>query len=304
MLGEILPVSLEDKGAVIQYTRNNLIPSLVGEDLDAERILLILHRIGTWRAKPLRTEAEGLADSYIALYAGINPVPKNRLELESELAKLQVIDPERFSPYAVNYLKGNYRILGCFSPNQQMAQIAPETSEYFTGAIPVSTLDYHQPEGYIYFPPIFNIHKLMAFICNTFDGRFTISRKPEDVAKTIVDFYFWGLMMVHPFLGGNHRAYDRFVEYGFSKKGLRKNVPLDNTLNISPSHPFNLALYKERGRLLKNNGFTGQNFNLSHWKELDKYLRYQHELNDFLFDCQASDCANTEEAAKALLSWQ
>lgn len=303
MFAEILPVSLEDKREVIGYIRQNLIPNLARTDYSSEQVLLILHRLGTWRVRPAIVETQVVIDGYSAFFAGVNPVPSDRLTLEKILTELHVKGSDRFTPYG-NYLRGGYRILGCFAPNPEIAQYVPEAAEYFTGAIPLSTKDYQSPESPTYYPPIFNIHKLMATICNTFDGRFESAIKEEKMAKAIADFYFWGLVMVHPFLGGNHRAYDRFIEYGFLKQGLCIETPLNETLNIPNSDPFNQALYSERRRLLVEAGLANQEFNLGRWKDMDKYLTYQHQLNDLLERCLIDDCVDTEPAALALLAWR
>lgn len=303
MFAEILPVSLEDKRAVISYIRQNLLPSLVKPDYGSEQILFILHRMGTWRAKPAMVETQVVIDGYSAFFAGVNPVPRDRLTLDKILAELHVTGSDRFTPYG-NYLRGGYRILGCFTPNPNIAQHVPEAAEYFTGAIALSTKDYQSPESPTYYPPVFNIHKLQATICDIFDSRFKSSQTADEVAKCIADFYFWGLVMVHPFLGGNHRAYDRFIEYGFLKKGLHMETPLNETLNIPNSDPFNRALYSERRRLLVEGGLADQEFNLGKWKDMDKYLRYQHQLNTLLERCLVDECVNTKPVSSALLAWR
>lgn len=299
MQAEILPVSLADKQTAIDYTRAALIPHLVESDFDSERVLRILHRVGTWRASLGTAESNMRIDGYIAFFGGADGVPTTLLDLETKLAELST-DSSRYSPYGY-FIRGNYRILGCFAPNPLMAPYAPETAEHFVAAIPVNTQDYHNRVSPVYYPPVFNIHKLLNTVTTTFDNRIELVQTPEQLAKLVADFYFWGLVMLHPFLGGNHRAYDRFMEYAFAKKGLHLEAPLNETLNIPNNDPFNRTIFTERHRLLQQANLVAPDLNDPQKKA--KWLTYQHQLGEMIIDAINSDCAKTEQAAKAILAW-
>lgn len=299
---EILPVSLIDKEQVINYIRSTFIPKQAERDDLSEKVLKVLHRVAVWGSKPDNVYTVPLTEGFIALYANLSPIPRDAIELHSAVSQLISESEHRFSKYG-NFVWGNYRILGCFAANPRFTACAPETETYFTGAIPISTRDYQHPTTPLYYPPVFNIHKIMAKITDQFDDRFMVATYPDEIAKNVADFYFWGLVMTHPFWGGNHRGYDRFIEYAFFKKGLKIETPANETLNIPNNDAFNLAVFKERRRLLNEAGINSRTFNLRGWKDLHEWLAYQHRLNEFLYTGLNEDCAQTEEAAQAMLRW-
>lgn len=303
MQTEILPVSLEDKAAVTTYIRQNSIPSLVEKDLGAEKSLQILQRIGTWRSQLGTIESDHVISGYILFYGGINPLPEDAFEREQALAEFIARGNNQFSPLG-NYLRGNYRVLGCFAPNVRLAEFAPEAGNYFTGAIPVSTANYRSPESPAYYPPVFNIHKPMASICTKYDDEIVHCDTPDEIAHAVVRFYFWGLVMTHPFLGGNHRGYDRFIELAFAAKDMPLLTPQNETLNIPNNDPFNLSLFEERTRLLKEANLDHQTFDLHGWKDVNDWLTYQHNLNEAFTDWLNDDSARLDEAVAAILNWR
>lgn len=300
MNAEILPVSLAEKAIVINYIHQTAIPSLVRRDYPSEQVLRILHRLGVWYSKPAIADQDFLNQSYIAFYADIEPIPLRKEELDREIAA--ILQPDKFTPYCY-YLRGHYRILGCFAPNSKIAPFIPIANEYFTGAVPVQTKDYLHQESPLYYPPIFNVHKHMAIICDNFDNEFDIANNLREATKALADFYFWGLAIVHPFIGGNHRAYDRFIEYAFAKKGVHLIIPLNDTLNIPNDHPLNIALYQERRIFLEENGLDNQNFNMNGWKDKMRWLQYQQRLDEILTECLHRHSTRTEQMAQAILNW-
>lgn len=302
MVTEILPVSLENKATVIKGIRDKLIPALIERDYPAEKVLAVLHRAGTIYSKPETLTHEFLRESYIAFYAGINPVPPHKEELDALIAILKY-DTNRFTTYCY-CLKGGYRILGCFAPNPEIGQFASDANEYFTGALPLRNRDYHYDETPFYHPPVFNLHRLMGRICNDFDYRFGYAKTDQDIAEEVARFYYWGLIMCHPFTGGNHRAFDRFVEYAFATKGIKVRVPLNETLNIPNKSPFNVALYKERRRFLEEAGLAGQEFDMKGWKDMESWLRYQDKLNQALRNHIEENDTRVKKVTQALLSWR
>lgn len=301
MQSEILPDSIEDKSKTLTAIRGSLIPALTEKEYRAEKTLLILHRIGTFHAKRGSLEQDLLNEDYTAFYGGIDFTKLNRIQIQEQLQSLKS-DSFRFSRFGP-YYKGGYRILGCFSPDPRIAEFAPEAEEYFTGAIPIVTGDYQVDYSQPYFTPVFNIHKLMNSISTNFDNRLSISETPEEIAQNTANFYFWGLAMVHPFIGGNHRAFDRFIEYSFAKKGFTLEIPLTQTLNIANDNPFNTAIFAERRALLNRWGFTNQDFSLRTEEGLNEWLEYQHSLNERLSECIDTSCADTSNIAKAILNW-
>jgi len=302
MTEEVLPVSLSEKERVINYIRNIFIPKQAERDDSSDKVLRVLHRIGVWGSKPDNIYTAPLTEGFIALYANIDPIPRDTIELHSAVSQIITENDNRFSRFG-NFVWGNYRILGCFAANLKLSEYAPETNTYFTGAIPISTRDYQHPTTPLYYPPVFNIHKIMAKITDQFDNRFAVASYPDEIAKTISDFYFWGLVMTHPFWGGNHRGYDRFIEYAFFKKGYKIEIPTNETLNIPNNDAFNLAIFKERRRLLNTAGINPSPFNLKGWRDLNAWLTYQHGLNEFLYSYINEDCAQTEVATQAMLKW-
>lgn len=303
MINEILPVSLEDKFAAISYIRQDLIPDLVTKDYSSARCLLILHRVGTWQAKSGDIDTNVLIKTFTAFYGGIDPIPNSLLGLEKELAELMTAGPDKFIPSG-SYMKGNYRILGRFAPNCMISKYVNTAQDYFTGAIPVSSHDYQNPDSPLYYPPILNIDKLMSKISNKFDQEFVQANTLEEVAKTTADFYFWGLVMIHPFLGGNHRGYDRFIEYAFAKKGLEIKTPLNETLNIPNDDPFNLNLYQGRKLLLEETDLTSHSFNFNDKKDLVQWLEYQNRLYQIIDSHIDKDNQQATEVAQAILDWR
>jgi len=297
MHAEILPVPLNKKAAVINYIREITVPELIKRDYSAEQVLLTLHRIGIWYAKPDILDREFVYKSYIAYYAGVDPMPTDMQALELKLLELKK-EPQKFTSFCY-YLKGNYRILGCFAPNPKLAKYVPETAEYFTGAIPLQSRDYQSQSNENQF------YKYMSLVCSNFDNRFAETTTKNEIGETIADFYFWGMVMGHPFIGGNHRAFDRFIEYAFAKKGLEIYCPLNDTFNIPNDNPLNKIIYGERRRLLSQYGLENQKFNIQSWEDLSDWLTYQYKLNDLLFNNIGSDRFKfkTEEAGQSLLNW-
>lgn len=302
MVTEILPVSLEKKAIVIDGIRNKLIPAFVKRDYPAEKALVILHCAGILYSKPETITHEFLRKSYIAYYAGVNPVPTHKEELDTLIVDIQH-DTDKFTTYGYCLKKG-YRILGCFAPNPEIGKFVPAANEYFTGATPLRNKDYHNDETPFYHPPVFNLHRFMGRICNDFDMRFNYAKTDQQIAEAIANFYYWGLVMCHPFTGGNHRAYDRFVEYAFATKGIEVRAPLNETLNIPNNSPFNVALYGERRRFLEETGLAGQDFNMKGWKDMEKWLEYQDRLNKELRNHIGKNDAQITDVAEALLSWR
>ncbi len=294
MRSEILPVSIDHKRQLIDFARDSIIPSLSAGDYSAEHCLQIFHQVGTLHSPPLDLESAIVLEGYKALFAGVEP---------GELLEFQQLHSDRFSHY--DSVHGGYRILGCFPPNPRMAPFALEAENYFLGAIPVSTKDYHHPTAPDYYPPIFNIHKLMFNIGLSFDTSYQQAMDMSDVSQAVAEFYFWGLVMVHPYLGANHRAFDRFTEYAFSKKGFNVRTPLDATLNIPKGSRFNLALYKQRKFILEQAGLAEPHFSTGKFSIYNpEWLTYQHQLGGVISDCLNERCVSTDEVAEALMSWR
>lgn len=299
MFNEILPVELNKKAVVVDNIRQHTIPSLIGRNYGAERVLKVLHRAGTWYASPGNLESDLLNDQYTAYYAGCS-VNAPRYEIEEKLTSLRKSCNYRSFGYN---MKGNYRILGCFPPNPSVGLIAPEANTSFTGAIPVLTKDYQKPESPFYYPPIFNIEQLMGRVAGKFDRQFEEICGREEVAQAVADFYFWGLAMIHPFIGGNHRAFDRFIEYAFAKKGFPVQVPQNETLNIPNYEPFNLAISQERRRLVELANLQDVSFIGTDSTQMDEWLNYQHELNLNLNEFFIGGMAKMDNIAAGLLNW-
>lgn len=295
MLNEILPATPEQRRSIIHTARTIIIPDLVRENYPAERCLRIFHELGAIYSPPLPLESAKTIEGYIALFSGIQPSPF--LDVED-------LSPERFSRYD-DYTRGGYRIIGVFPPNHELARYAEEANTYFLAATPVSTKDYHSQNNPHYYPPVFNIHRLMFMIGVSFDTRFELATSMEEVAQSIADFYFWGLAIIHPYLGGNHRAFDRFLEYAFYKKGFDVKPPIDKTLNIPPETRFNKEIYAERRRLLEQAGLSNCNFperGLSIYNP--DWLTYQHNLNEFIIESLNNGSGQTGEIVDALMHWR
>jgi hypothetical protein len=293
-MGEILPVPLADKAKMIQVAREHLIPELAARENDTERYLNLFHTLGTLHCPPLDFETALSMEGFISDYSGSEPMP---------LIEFEETKPGRFTRYD-NYVRGGYRILGTFPPNPKMAEYADPAKTYFLGGIPVSTKDYHLPDGPLYYPPVFNLHKLMFTTATNFDSRYEAATSRKDVSQAIADFYFWGLVMIHPYIGANHRAFDRFLEYAFYRKGFDIKTPLDNTLNIPPQTRFNTAMFEERKRLLEMAGLSNPNIPKGNIIHNPVWLSYQNTLNEFVTDGLNGSIAQTGEIADALYSWR
>lgn len=300
MHAEILPVPYEKKGLVIQHIRNNLIPALVERGEPAEKALKVLHRAGTRYARPADVEIEYRNLVHTAVYAGINPLPRYREDLEQLLAdKLG----RQKCPGGSPVIKGHYRVLGVFTPNEQLAWYIPAAKQPFTGAIPVTTRDYHYPESPIYYPPVINIDKYMTILGDKADKQLHSAQNAEEIAEAVASFYFWGLSIIHPFIGGNHRGFDRFIEYAFAMKEIKISLPLDHTLNIPNNDPFNTAIYQERHRLLLEFGLEQEKPIGEGAKGRSRWLRYQSLLDQTLAEIIETNSAHTEEIAQKMLRW-
>lgn len=301
MYSEILPVSEEKKEIVVTNVKKHIIPALIGRDYPAEKSLKTLHRAGTWYSQPGTLEQNFLNETYIALYAGLFPLPRNPYVLIEHLNRIKK-DKDRFKPYGYA-LKGCYRILGGFAPNTKISSIVEETSEEFTGAIPVRSKDYQKEESLFYYPPVFNIDRTMNLIGTNYDQASTNADSKELIATNVARFYFLGMAMVHPFIGGNHRGFDRFIEYAFAKKGIEVQLPQNNTLNIPNDDPVNTAIYTERRRLLASVDLEEQNFNLGTDEGIEGWLDYQNKLNQRLFNPSGLNNAKIEDIASTILKW-
>lgn len=302
MYTELLPVSLEQKKTTINRIRNSTIPLLVNGEFTAESALHIFHYLATEDAQKGTIELEFLNDAYTAFFAGADKIPASKDQLDPILNELERAGNERFSHYGDIY-QGDYRILGCFSPNKKLAKFNSELGEYFTASVPVSTRDYQYDDGPLYYPPIFNIHKLMASVGSRYDNSMINANNIRQSANAVATFYFWGLAMVHPFLGANHRAFDRFLEYSFAKKGHRLNIPQNETLNIPNDNPFNVELYKTRREFLKGASLDRPRFNPKKPEDIKNWLLYQSELNKALNYGINNDAVKLESVTDALLDW-
>lgn len=302
MHSEILPVPYDKKDAAIRHIRGSLTPALVAKNKPAEEVLKILHRAGTWYARPADAESEYRNLVFTAFYAGIDPISRRKEDLEHQIADKLRRKTDRYKP-AGPAIKGHYRVLGIFPPNEPLAWYIQTAKQPFTGAIPVKIKDYHHPESPIYHPPVINIDRLMAILGDNVDKQLTTAQSAEEIAEAVAGFYFWGLAIVHPFIGGNHRGFDRFIEYAFAKKGIRITLPSDNTLNIPNNDPFNIAIYKERRRLLVEFGLEQAKPIGEGAKDRPRWLRYQQLLDQTLGQIITTDVAQTTEVAQRLMKW-
>ncbi|KKR81368.1 MAG: hypothetical protein UU73_C0003G0070 [Candidatus Daviesbacteria bacterium GW2011_GWA1_41_61] len=299
---EILPVPYDKKLKVTEHIRNHLIPGFAHRGDHPERVLQILHRAGTWYAIPTDVEHEYRSLRHIAFYAGLEPIPSHKDLLAAKITQELDGRVDRYVPFYY-YPKGNYRVLGLFAPNENIGWYIPEAKSYFTGALPVSTRDYHHPESPIYIPPVINIDLFMSRISTYFEGEIVQACNLEEIASAIAKFYFWGLAIIHPFLGGNHRGFDRFLEWGFVQKGIPMRVPQNGTLNIPNDDPFNIAIFRERRRLLTEFGLEEEKPIRQGKTEQPKWLKYQRLLNKTIDEILPSDFIHNKEIAQAMLNW-
>lgn len=299
MYNEILAMPISQKAKVLGLTRERVFSYMSGRNLATEESLQLLHKSTTVFSDKLPLEQQFLHEWFIEFFktGDASRISPDGIRLALEEKELEKYTPDQ------DIARGNYRILGCFNPNPTLAVFNSEAENYFTAAVPVSTRDYLNHQFPLYYPPIFNIHKMMSAVSNTFDNRIAQATANSEVAEHATNFYFWGLVMVHPFLGGNHRAFDRFLEYTFFQKGMELKLPLNETLNIPNDHPFNKELYRQRRKLLANSGLTKPSFNPKDLNDIPKWLKYHEKLNEVIAAYMESEEILVSRAAKELVCW-
>ncbi len=210
------------KAQTQQWVRESITPRLVAANADTERALRVLHYASTWNLNSSgTTEAEKMDE--LAQKLGVQ---------SSETVQ---ITPSPRSE------RGRYRLIGSVRFKDGASERTQSASRF--RAVQIFTRMGEM--GYV--TPNRDIDILMDQLCRNYSALEVTGNHPVKLAMRLAYFYTIGTLFIHPFADGNHRAFDRFLEYAFSKAGRKIKLPQDETGNIP---------YADRFRILTTNTLT------------------------------------------------
>lgn len=209
------------KLATQEWVRQSIIPKLILRGLPTEISLLTLHNTSTWKLK----NQEILSPD------------QRRQEILEQVRALDIRSKEIQITPAIKKDRGAYRLLGDISLKGKNGEEIKQSIWRFR-AIEIVT----SQGPFMYIAPQQEVNNLMRNLCQTYDSLEAKGNNPVDVALRLAFMYGVGESIIHPFVDGNHRAFDRFLEYGFAKAGIKFKLPQDDTVNIPVEERFRVIL--------------------------------------------------------------
>lgn len=220
-------VNPDAKAATQDWVRTSIIPELVKRDYGSERVLNILHYTATYglenQAVPTQFVAYREAADEMGLLNGVSS-----RESSKRVHKLMDNrDPDVKVRLAGKKARGRYRKIAD-------VQIPRLDSDKKVPLWRMRAIQVFTREGEMaYIAPQLKIDELMTSLGEEYDAMETRGADGAlDVAMRLAYFYTIGNRIIHPYEDANHRAFDRFLEYGFAKKGIPFELPQDETGNI------------------------------------------------------------------------
>lgn len=220
-------VEVSSKLEVQDWVRESIIPKLIEREIPAERALLALHYAATWGLKSkeggstLRIRIQEILEES-EFYSGERPTTLRKLAklvARGEAEDTRIIMPTKSG-------RGRYRLFGIVEEGTEDKARRDHVWHY-------RAIQLFMREGEAaYIAPNRRIDGLMESLCAGYDELEKTGNQPVDVALRQAYIYLIGIHLVHPFIDGNHRAFDRFLEYGFKKAEIPLTLPQDQTGNI------------------------------------------------------------------------
>lgn len=215
-----------------EWVRQSIIPKLIEREAPAERSLLALHYASTWnlqnndRLPPSRRYEEVVRELRSGQGEPDRQIvgPTWRI-IDGGDPKVKIsLPPERG--------RGRYRVLGDIEEDVN-GKLRKQRIWQFR-AIQQFTRD----GEFAYIAPQKDIDLLMHKLSQEYDNIEAMSKNPVDTALNLAFLYTIGNKLIHPFTDGNHRAFDRFLEYGFAKANISFKLPQDQSGNIPKEERF------------------------------------------------------------------
>jgi hypothetical protein len=91
-----------------------------------------------------------------------------------------------------------------------------------------SQQDLRVDDNNLYLTPIFGVDKLMKALAKTYDQDIRNTASDGQFAEAVSRFYLIGISIIHPFIDGNARAFELFLEAEFLKRGMNLELPRDS----------------------------------------------------------------------------
>lgn len=216
------------KLAAQEWVRRSIIPNLIERLTPTESALLYLHYAATWKIEnkdksPLRLQHQQILElSDFAKRMSGNQIERlSRQTARGQSPEIRIILPPAKG-------RGRYRTLGRIEIQNPNGDTTKETV-WHSRAIEMFTRE--GPRRYAV--PQRNVDVLMFKLCQAYDYlEKQGGNNPVSTALRLAFFYTIGNLLIHPFIDGNHRAFDRFLEYGFAKSKIPFKLPQDSKSNI------------------------------------------------------------------------
>lgn len=237
------------KLATQEWVRRSIIPKLIKRLTPTEKCLLDLHYASTWgigseKSRPGFQHQQIFELSDYAREMSANRVVKLAQETAGHRhSSIQIILPSEKG-------RGRYRVLGQIEIQNPNGGTTRETVWHFRG------IEIYTREGSReYVAPRQDVDVLMSKLCQAYDDlEKQEGNNPVSTALRLAFFYTIGNVFIHPFIDGNHRAFDRFLEYGFTKSKIPFKLPQDSKGNIPFEEMFRIFSTNLLSNFLQENG--------------------------------------------------
>lgn len=216
-------VESSKKLATQEWVRRSIIPKLIARQAGAERSLLVLHYASTWNLQ--NNDKLPLPDRYQKV---IEELRVAEVKSDKEIGRRSKVKIDLPSERG----RGRYRVLADIMEDTN-GEIRKQRIWQFR-----AIQHFTREEEFVYIAPQKDIDLLMPKLSKEYDSMETMSRNPVDTALNLAFFYTIGNKLIHPFIDGNHRAFDRFLEYGFAKANIPFKIPQDQSGNIPKEERF------------------------------------------------------------------
>jgi len=232
VLAKHFDVEPNQKFTTQEWVRQSIIPKLIERQAPSERSLSVLHYASTWNLQnndrlPLsRRYEEVVRESSLARGKSDRQINKMTQQIiDSTHSKVKISLPSERG-------RGRYRVLGDVEEDLNGKLRKQRIWEFraVNMIIRQGTFSYITPQK--------DVDGLMSKLCQEYDSLEARSEEPADNAINLAYFYTIGNKLIHPFVDGNHRAFDRFLEYGFAKANIPFSIPQDQSGNIPKEERF------------------------------------------------------------------